>query len=168
MEKRIIPIKNYIILGFVVVATMLLLFYLVSSYQKRKAYESSMNTRMNFLSEVKESELQNYILDNHDAIIYISDSTDDSYRVFENQLKKLILEYNLTKDIVYMDSYKISYDFLENLQKQFHSNVSLNELTYPNVLVVSDGILTSVLYTSEQEKHPADLVQFIQEHLENE
>lgn len=169
METRNITRKNYIILAVIVFATFALLYFFVSYYNKRKMYESSIHTRMSFLSEVKESEIQNYILDNHDAIIYISDSTNTNYQTFETQLKKLMLEENLTKDVIYMDMYKTGSDFFSNFQKEFMiGNFQLDTLVYPNVLVVSDGVVTSALYLSEQEKNPRDVINFVKEYLDNE
>lgn len=169
METRNIPRKNYIILAVIVFVTFALLYFLVSYYDKRKEYESSIHTRMGFLSEIKESEIQNYILDNHDAIIYISDSTDTNYQTFETELKNLMLEENLTKDVIYMDMYKMSPNFFKNFQKEFIvGDFWLNTLVYPNVFIVSDGVVTSALYASEQEKNPRDVILFVKEYLDNE
>lgn len=162
METRSIPGKNYIILGIVVLATYALLYYFVSFYNKQKDYENSIHTRMQFLSEVKENEIQNYILDNHDVIIYLSDSTDDTYADFENQLKILMKDRNLTKNVVYMDVHKISSK--ENLKKVLKWDV----ITYPNVIIVSDEMETSVLYEENQDKNPKEIIYYIENHLEEE
>lgn len=169
METRNIPHKNYIILAVIIVVTFALLYFLVSYYEKRKEYESSLHTRMGFLSELKESEIKNYILDNHDAIIYMSDSMDTTYQTFEKQLREIMLEENLTKDIIYMDVYKMSSDFFQKFKKEFSTNqAQMSTFIYPNVFIVSDGVVTSVLYSAEQERNPRDVVTYIKEHLENE
>lgn len=169
MEIRKVPIKNYIFLIVLTILTFFLLYYSVSYYQKRKAYESSRNTRMGFLSEVKEIELQTYILENHDTLIYISDSTDEQYRVFEKQLKTLIIGEDLTKELVYMDMYKVSNQFFQNLKQDFFSNnFDLKTLVYPNILTISNGKIISVLYTVEQDKSPRDVIYYIKEQLQEE
>lgn len=162
METRSIPCKNYIILGIVALATFALLYYFVSFYNKQKDYENSVHTRMQFLSEVKENEIQNYILDNHDVIIYLSDSTDDTYADFENKLKNLMKDKNLTKNVVYMDVHKISTK--ENLK----NILKLDIITYPNVVIVSDEMGTSVLYGESQDKDPKEIIYYIEKHLEEE
>lgn len=167
MGIRKIPVKNYIVLIILTILTFALIYYLASYYQKRKAYESSIDTRMGFLSEVKENELQTYILENHDALIYISDSTDDQYRVFEKQLKTLIVGEDLTKELVYMDMYKMSNHFFENLKNDFFTHsLNLQALVYPNVLTVSNGKIVSVLYPAEQEKSPRDIIYYIKDQLQ--
>ncbi len=169
MEERKIPFQNYIILGLIIVATCILLYYLVSHYEKRKEYKSSIDSRMGFLSEMKENEVQNYILDNHDAIIYVSDSTDDAYRAFEKGLKDLIVKENLTKEIVYLDLYKASSSFITNLQDEWFSNdLQMEEFSYPNLLIVSNGAISSVLYRKQQTKNPKEVIDYIKEHLDNE
>lgn len=162
METRSIPCKNYIILGIVVLATFALLYYFVSFYNKQKDYENSVHTRMQFLSEVKENEIQNYILDNHDVIIYLSDSTDDTYADFENKLKNLMKDKNLTKNVVYMDVHKIS------SQESLKNILKLDIITYPNVVIVSDEMETSVLYGESQDKDPKEIIYYIEKHLEEE
>ncbi len=162
MTTRNIPFKNYVILGIISLVTFALLYYFVDFYNREKAYESSIHTRMRFLSEVKESEIENYILDNHDVIIYISDSTDDAYQDFEKQLKTLMNHQNLTKSVVYMDMNKISSE--KNIKNIFH----LDTLVYPNVLIVSDAAATETLYTENQEKNPREVIYYIQKHLEEE
>ncbi len=162
METRNIPHKNYIILGIITLVTFALLSYFVDFYHRQKAYESSIHTRMRFLSEVKESEIENYILDNHDVIIYISDSSDDNYQEFENQLKVLMNDQNLTKNVVYMDMHKIS------SEKNIKTIFQLDTLIYPNVLIVSDDAETNALYTENQERNPKEVIYYIQNHLEEE
>lgn len=163
MEKSI-PVKNYILLGVVVFATVVLLYLFVMFYQNRVDYKNSIETRMSFLSEVKEHEITNYILDNHDVILYISDSTDPDYLVFERQLKQQMLEENLNKNVVYMDAHKLSKDFFVHFQNDFGTIQDASVL--PNVLVVEGGRITSVLYTKEQDKKVSDVVTYIKEYLE--
>ncbi len=169
MHTRNIPTRNYFILAIVAILTFVLLYVLVSYFEKRKEYENSTHVRMNFLSELKESELSNYLLDNPDTIIYISDSTDSNYASFENELKTLILNENLAKNIVYMDVYKLSSSFFQNWkQGMFASTVTLHQFIYPNVFVVRDRQVVSVLYTTDQERKPRDVIEYIKNELDSE
>lgn len=167
--KKTIPFRNYIILGLISCITFILIYCFVSFYNKQIEYKNSIDARMRFLSEVKENEIRNYILDNHDVIIYVSNSTDNSYCAFEKQLKTLMLEENLTKDVVYLDMYKTSEEFVTKLQKDlFASNLKLNHFVYPNILIVTDGKINSVLYATDQRRNPKEMIQYIKEHLDNE
>lgn len=169
MKTKNIPVKNYIILVILTILTFVLLFYLASYYQKRKEYESSIDTRMNFLSEVKENELEHYILENDDVLIYISDSTDTKYRTFEKQLKTLMVGEDLTKDVIYMDMYKVSKQFSNHIKHDLAAEtLQLENLVYPNVLTISSGKITSVLYYVEQEKSPVDVIYYIKGHLQEQ
>ena len=71
-KKKEIPTKNYIILIILSLVTLILTFNLAGIYQERMEHNNQSNNIMKFLSEIKEEELKNYVLDNHDTIIYIS------------------------------------------------------------------------------------------------
>lgn len=162
MNTRKVPIRNYIILVIVAVLTIVLLYAFVTYYESQKEYQSRTNARMGFLSQVKESELSNYILDNPDTIIYVSNSTDSKYESFEQELKKLIISENLIKDVVYMDTYQVSKDFFKNLKTEMFVNVNLaSDFIYPNIYIVRDGIITSILYTKEQEPDPNEVINYV-------
>ena len=89
-KKKEIPTKNYIILIILSLVTLILTFNLAGIYQERMEYNNQSNNIMKFLSEIKEEELKNYVLDNHDTIIYISSSVDNENKKFEYQLRKYI------------------------------------------------------------------------------
>lgn len=169
METRKIPFHNYIILGCVVIFTFFLLYCIMHYYIEHREYKEHLNTRMGFLSQIQENELKNYILDNHEAIIYISDSADENYKVFEVQLKNLILEESLTKDMIYLDMHKVSNNFFTDIKDELmDNNLHGFQIVYPNVLTISNGAITSVLYLQNQERNPKDVIEYVKEILDNE
>ena len=54
--KRIIPLKNYIILFFITFLTVTLLIYFTSIYNKKKDYDKNNNIRMSFLKVMQEED----------------------------------------------------------------------------------------------------------------
>ena len=161
METRKIPIQNYIVLGFIVLATLFLLYYFVVFYKKQGDLKSSTHPRLGILSELKESEIQNYIEDNPDAIIYISDSTDNTYYTYEKELASLMRSQNIVKNVVYLDMHKVS------SKEKIKEILKLEKLIYPNVFIISDDT-TSVLYLENGERDPMEAILYIQKHLEEE
>lgn len=155
-KKKEIPIKNYIILIILSLVTLILTFNLAGIYQERMEYNNQSNNIMKFLSEIKEEELKNYVLDNHDTIIYISSSVDNENKKFEYQLRKYINRKNLTKDFVYIDSSNVSENFYNDLNNNFLSeklksqNIDLK--TIPNILIVKEGKIVKVLYKKQPSK----------------
>ena len=100
--------------------------------------------------------MKNYVLDNHDTIIYISSSVDNENKKFEYQLRKYINRKNLTKDFVYIDSSNVSENFYNDLNNNFLSeklksqNIDLK--TIPNILIVKEGKIVKVLYKKQPSK----------------
>ena len=71
-KREQIPMKNYIYLGFILLATILVLFYAYRWYETYK--EEMLNTGImnNYLTVINYNELDDYITENKDAIIYVS------------------------------------------------------------------------------------------------
>lgn len=167
MEKKI-PVKNYIILFIIAVATIVFVIYGVNFYKNKKSYENSLNVRMDFLLQLKENEVKNYITDNHDAIIYISDSSNDEYRDYEKELKKLLINKDLNKEVVYLDVSKVSGDFYNTVKKTyFDTNIKQEADNVPNVWIINEGKIDNVLYENDiAEKKAKQVIYFIERHLE--
>ena len=86
-ELRKIPMKNYIILGVVILVTMLILYYFymwVDVYKESKINIPIMDKYMNVINY---NELDNYIVENPDTIVYVSVLEDENIREFEKKFK---------------------------------------------------------------------------------
>lgn len=93
-EKRVIPKKNYYILAVLLIGTLLLLYFCVNWYQ---AYEESKMKEpviASSISEVKEEELSNYLMDNPNIVIYFTSSKDTTIKEFEEELSIIFLKKN--------------------------------------------------------------------------
>ena len=104
MEKeRNIPLKNYIILGVVLILSVIVVIYF---YMWNNAYEESkLNTTImdKYLQVINYNELNNYLIENKDAVIYISVLEDQKIRNFERKFKSIIVNNSLNSDILYLD-----------------------------------------------------------------
>jgi len=136
---RVIPVKNYFIIAFIFVLTIGLVFFFRNWYNSYKTYEDSLPVLSGILSEVRYNEIDNYINDNRDVVIYISSSDDSNSRVVDKKLKKLIEKEHLKDRIVY---YNIT-DVIdkEKLIDDFNNNYSVNEniYSYPAIVILEDG-----------------------------
>lgn len=161
---RTIPKKNYFLVGLIALVTFLLTWYFVAVYQLRKDYDLDQNKRMNaILSEIHEEDLQNYILDNHDVMIYLSSSRDETYQSFEKSLIKYLKKEDLTKEIVYLDTSNLEEAFYARFMKNYVSE-ELQGITLqmiPNLVVLSDGKVTSILYPTMVEPNIQDVKNFL-------
>ena len=89
-ELRVIPIKNYIILGIVLLVSFLILYYL---YLWHESYnESKLNVPIldKYMDVINYNELSDYLVENPDSIIYVSVLENSDIRSFEKKLKSVL------------------------------------------------------------------------------
>lgn len=155
MKERSIPVKNYILLLFLSVISVLFIFYISSTYKERQKILNSQNTRMNFLLQVTEENISNYIEDNHDAIIYVSNASDINLETYEKKLKRIFIAKELEQEIVYLNIENVSGDFYNKFKKEYFEEDLINNNysfdVFPNVLIISDGKVSNILYNDNVE-----------------
>ena len=142
-----IPAVNYVKVIILCLATIFIVMILANNYKKKIQYERANQDVMGFLSILKYEELSNYLVENHDGFIYMASSADLSLEEFEESLKNYILEEDLEKYFVYLDSSDFSYDMYQNIQNSFFTSDlskqnSLNNQPY--ILSMQDGKIESV------------------------
>lgn len=142
-----IPAVNYVKVIILCLATIFIVMILANNYKEKIQYERANQDVMGFLSILKYEELSNYLVENHDGFIYMASSADLSLEEFEESLKNYILEEDLEKYFVYLDSSDFSYDMYQNIQNSFFTSDlskqnSLNNQPY--ILSMQDGKIVSV------------------------
>ena len=87
-KEKEIPFKNYIILAVILIFTILLVVYLFnwqSIYQKNKLQEPILDK---YLMVINYNELDDYLVENKEAIVYVSVLNDEKIRMFENKTEQ--------------------------------------------------------------------------------
>ena len=123
-KKKDIPKKNYFILGIILIISCILVYYInawYSLYQYEKRGNSPITTYMEIINY---NEVENYIAENSDAIIYISKSNNLKIRKFEEDNEKLFKKLELNYNILYMDA--------KDVNKDLKIKYNVNE--YPTIL----------------------------------
>lgn len=138
---------NYIKVLILAIVTVLLVIVLTNLYNDKRKYELSNDDVMSFLSAVKYDELREYLVENTDGFIYVASSTDTTLDSFELNFKDYILNDDLDKDIVYLDSSNFSTDMYNELKKNyFADNLSIdNEIGKSTLFAIRDGKIIAVL-----------------------
>lgn len=141
MEKKI-PKKNYIIVALISIFTILLTLFLMNKYNSNKTSEN-----ITFVSEIKENELNNYVTERQEVIIYMSSSTNENIKELENDLEKYTKKKNLKDEYVYLDLSKVD----SNFYNEFYINY-LNEsytgkfkIEEPSLIIIRNGKVESYL-----------------------
>lgn len=116
---RKIPVVNYIIALIVVLITFGLTYVIAKSYIAHKNYEQE--NYMNYLSEVMPEEIDNYIVENHDLIVYITNSSDTDIEL-EKKIKKTLVQNDYVKSTIYLDLNKVDDTFTTAFAQKYNIN----------------------------------------------
>ena len=136
---REIPKKNYFILFIVIVLSLLIAFYFRNWY---KAYEDSYLSKSivgNYLFEINYKELDNYLVENQSAIIYVGKVGNEKIRNFEKKFINAINQNDLKNKILYLD--------LSNYKGDTNNKYTINDkdiTSVPNISVFKNGKLDDI------------------------
>lgn len=134
-----IPKKNYFILFIVIVLSLLIAFYFRKWY---KAYEDSYLSKSivgNYLFQINYKELDNYLVENQSAIIYVSKVGNEKIRNFEKKFINAINQNDLKNKILYLD--------LSNYKGDTNDKYTINDInitSVPNISVFKNGKLDDI------------------------
>ena len=142
---REIPIKNYIILGVVLFITMLILYYFYCWGDVYKESKINIPIMDKYMSVINYNELDNYIVENPDTIIYVSVLEDEKIRGFEKEFKNKYKNKEIETELLYMN---ITDDINDmDIRDEMVSKYSINSLDMtdvPSLLVFNNGELSSI------------------------
>lgn len=151
--------KNYIILGLILIITIIITTYFFKWYNTYQ--ESKLNTMIldEYLQVIRYNELEDYLMENKDAIIYISKLRNQEIRTFEKKFKNLIIKYNLNNDILYLNTTdEIDSSFnVESITK----NNSIKDL--PLLIIYKDGKIYNIYNIKENNYNINLLINYFKE-----
>ena len=161
-DIRKVPLKNYIILGGVIVVTILLLYYFymwVDIYKESKINIPIMDKYMNVINY---NELDNYLVENPNTILYVSVLDNEEIRTFEKKLKNEFKNKNINNDLLYMDltSQLNNKDVMNDLANKYYVN-DLAITDVPCILAFSSGSLKSIYSIVNNDYDVVKTVEFI-------
>lgn len=149
-ELRKIPLKNYIILGVIIVVTLFILNYFYMWVDVYKESKINMPIMDRYMTVINYNELDNYVVENPDTIVYVSVLEDEKIREFEKKLKGKYKSNEIDKEVLYMN---ITDDVKDkNIKNEMVSKYSVNSLNItkvPCVLVFEDSMLKSIYSVSD-------------------
>lgn len=157
-NEREIPLKNYLILGLVVLLTLGLVYYFYLwyiTYEESKLNETIMDR---YLEVINYNELNDYIAENRNAMIYTSVLEDNNIRKFEIKFKNIIVRNALKDKILYMDMTDIFKDKIKytELRNSYQVN-NYNITNVPCILVFKDATLVDI-YSIKDDNYNIDNV----------
>ena len=140
-KLREVPLKNYIYLFLILLGSILFLIYIYTwydTYNQNKLNTSIMNE---YLTVINYNELDDYIVENKDAIIYVSILGNEDINNFERKFKGTVLENDLKNTILYLD---ITNENIDSATKKLKIE---KEFTY--LVVYTNGNITDTYNIKE-------------------
>ena len=159
---REIPLKNYIILGLVVLLTLGLVYYFYLwyiTYEESKLNETIMDR---YLEVINYNELNDYIVENRNAMIYTSVLEDNNIRKFEIKFKNIVVKNALKDKILYMDMTDIFKDKIKytELRNSYRIN-NYNITNVPCILVFKDAKLVDIYSIKDNDYNTDNVLNYI-------
>ena len=161
-KERTIPIKNYLILGVILILTLGLVYYFYLwyiTYEESKLNETIMDR---YLEVINYNELNDYIIENRNAMIYTSVLEDNNIRKFEIKFKNTIVRNSLKEKLLYMDMTdifkdKIKYTELRNTYQVNDYNIT----DVPCILVFKDAKLEDIYSIKDNDYNTEYILDYI-------
>lgn len=159
---REIPLKNYIILGLVILLTLGLVYYFYLwyiTYEESKLNETIMDR---YLEVINYNELNDYIVENRNAMIYTSVLEDNNIRKFEIKFKNVVVKNALKDKILYMDMTDIFKDKIKytELRNSYQVN-NYNITNVPCILVFKDAKLVDIYSIKDNDYNTDNVLNYI-------
>lgn len=158
-KEREIAFKNYIILALVLIITIIGVIYFFMWYSSKEKSKLELPILDDYIMPINYNELNDYIIENKDAVIYTSVLNDVNIRLFENKFKNVIIKNNLNSSILYLDLTNEIKDnnVLLKMEKKYGTKVDI-----PSVMVFRDGVLTDVYNIKEDNYNIKKLEKYLE------
>ena len=163
MERKI-KFKNYIYLFVVLTVS---IGVMVGFYMWHLSYkENVLKTPImdEYLYSINYNELDNYVLDNGYALIYVSVLEDEGIRNFEEKFKKYIKNNELSNKMLYLDLTEVSKDtnlYSELVNKYRIKKKSIGDV--PCLLLFKEGKLDKIYPINEKKYNFNEITFFLEQ-----
>ena len=131
---REVPIKNYIYLFVILLGSILVLIYMYTWYETYNQNKLNTSIMNQYLTVINYNELDNYISENQNAVIYVSVLGNEDINRFEKKFKNTIVDNNLKNNILYLD--------LSNENRSIATNKLNIDNNFPYLVVYTNGKIT--------------------------
>lgn len=150
---RVIPKKNYLYLGLIIIFSLMVIYYCYLWYQSYK--ESLLNTSIidEYLNVIQFNEVDDYIIENKDAVIYVSVLGDEKIQDFELKFVNTIKDYSLRDSVLYMD--------VSDIDKSVVDSKYDTDSLYPYMVVYTNGKVTKIYSISDNNFDTKKIVKYL-------
>lgn len=129
---REVPAKNYIIV-VVMAVTVIILGLILRNIYRANNNEVYTPIVIDVIKVIQYEDLENYLQENPDVVLYINDSTKKTKKDLEKGLKKLITDNEIGQYIVYIEK-------SDDIVKKYDLGTD-----FPVFVAYQNGIITEIL-----------------------
>lgn len=127
--------KRVILLVVICVVTLSVLIIALKLHENKENNLLATSDISNYLTEINYDEIENHVIEQPSAIIYVSNSSEEKTIDFEKIFIPVIKEYNLENDIIYININETT------IADPFYQNA-------PELVFYKDGEVSDVLDVS--------------------
>ncbi len=146
-------IKNYVLLFLIFVLVFFAVLYISKWYSVYRDYKLEIPVIRDTLSyEITAQDLDHYIMENPNTVVYMCTASSNSCRTFEKEFKKYVEKENLQNKIVYLNLSNSDVDtFVSDFNNKYNYKIKLTE-NYPALVEFTDGRVTGLIEGNEKEE----------------
>ena len=150
---REIPTKNYLYLGIILLISILILFYAYRWYETYRDSKLNIGIMNDYLTVINYNELEDYIIENKDAVIYVSILGDEKINKFETSFKNTIMDNNLRKSMLYLN--------ITNEDQEVIKNNLKIDTELPSIVVYTNGKITDTYSIAENKYNTKKILKYL-------
>lgn len=150
---RSVSFKNYIYLLLIIIASLFVMYYIYLWYDTYKKDSLNKDVLGEYLNVINYNEVNSYVFENRNAVIYVSKIGDEDIFKFEKKFKNIIVDNNLRDKVLYLVVDDSSYNTIVN---EYDVDGNL-----PFIVVYTDGEVTSVYNISKYKYNTSKIVKYL-------
>ena len=156
-----VPKKNYVFLGVILIFSIAFLYYFYLWFAAYEKNELSSPIMDKYLQTINYNELDSYLIENKDAIIYVSVLENESVRDFELNFKTVVKSKSLRNEILYLNlTEELKSMNNQDIAVKYNiDNISINNV--PCILIFKDGVLVDSYDIVSNNYQPNNIIKFL-------
>ena len=166
-----IPRNNYVVAAILSILTFVIVGYFAFWYTETKEYSDDNSVMTGYLLEIGEESLidnlNNYLLDNPNTVLYMTYGNNITVQNFEEEFKHFINDNNIKQSFIYIDLNKVedkkfTSEFRNNFFTEKLKNKNVDVEKQPNLFVFKEGKIQKLLYYTTQSINMSDVQIFLE------